>query len=141
MKAINVGPTDEALAAWLAMDMGGEPMEGWLWDEEEKEWRPQMRDASDSSDEEGEAAFLERVARARHRQCDKESYEGLGKVAPQPTKQSGLGVGAGAGAGVAGRVRERCGRGRPHSVAPGRLARVWGVVGPCAAQRPLPKND
>ena len=91
LKAINVGPTDEALATWLAMDMGGEPMEGWLWDEEEKEWRPQMRDASDSSDEEGEAAFLERVARARHRQCDKESYEGLGKVAPQPTKQSGLG--------------------------------------------------
>jgi hypothetical protein len=30
-----------------------------LWDEEEKEWRPQMRDAPGSSDEEGEAAFLE----------------------------------------------------------------------------------
>ena len=39
-----------------------------------------------------------------------------------------MGVGVGASAGVAGRVRERCGRGTPHPVASDAwLARAWGV--------------
>jgi hypothetical protein len=68
--ALVEGETDEM--EWATM--GEESHEGWVWHADLNEWIPEMKDNADSSDEEGEAAWLASVAASKYR------MDHLGKV-------------------------------------------------------------